>query len=190
MAHVADHLSVAELENRYRACADVCSSRHYQTILLLAQGHSIAETAAITCFVARWIEELLSRYNAFGASALGDLRRHNGSKPSVLKPALLARLKVRLREPPDDGGTWTSAKAARFLADALGLEKLAPQRGWEALKAIGWSVQAPRPKNPLAATPQEQEAFKKNSPKRSPGKPRNIKTNRSKSGRATNIALV
>jgi len=40
MAHVADHLSLEELEQRYRACEDACSARHYQTIWLLAQGHS------------------------------------------------------------------------------------------------------------------------------------------------------
>jgi tRNA isopentenyl-2-thiomethyl-A-37 hydroxylase MiaE len=58
MAHVADHLSVGELEERYRTCTDACSARHYQTIWLLAQGHTIEETAETTCFVPRWIEEL------------------------------------------------------------------------------------------------------------------------------------
>jgi len=47
------------------------------------------------------------------------------------------------------------------MADELGLAKLAPQRGWEALKALGWSIQKPRPRNPKAATEDEQEAFKK-----------------------------
>jgi len=32
--------------------------------------------------VPRWIEELLARYNALGETALGDLRRHNGMRPS------------------------------------------------------------------------------------------------------------
>jgi hypothetical protein len=40
MAHVADHLSVVEVEERYRSCADVCLARHFQTIWLLAQGHT------------------------------------------------------------------------------------------------------------------------------------------------------
>jgi len=43
MAQVADHLSIEELEVRYRSCADACSARHYQMIWLLAQGHTIAE---------------------------------------------------------------------------------------------------------------------------------------------------
>jgi len=59
------------------------------------------------------------------------------------------------------GGRWTSVKVAAWMAQELGLEKLAPQRGWEALKAIGWSIQKPRPRNPQAASEVEQEAFKK-----------------------------
>jgi hypothetical protein len=41
-----------------------------------------------------------------------------------------------------------------------------PQRGWEALKAINWSVQKPRPRHPKAATPEEREAFKTYGPPR------------------------
>src|ERR1035437_6531805 len=69
MAHVADHLSIEELAERYRKCADACAGRHYQTIWLLAQGHTVAEVSALTSFVPRWIEELLARYNALGPSA-------------------------------------------------------------------------------------------------------------------------
>jgi len=38
-----------------------------------------------------------------------------------------------------------SPKVAAWMAGELGLERVAPQRGWEALKAVGWSIQAPRP---------------------------------------------
>jgi hypothetical protein len=47
------------------------------------------------------------------------------------------------------------------MACELGLTRVAPQRGWEALTAISWSVQKPRPRHPAAATPEEREAFKK-----------------------------
>ena len=160
MAHVADHLSVAALEERYEACADATSSRHFQTIWLLAKGHTIGEVSAMTSFGRRWIEQLLERYNAFGPSALGDLRRRNGAAATVLRPEVLDRLRARLVDPPPDGGVWTSAKVARWMAGELGLASLAPQRGWEALRAIDWSIQKPRPRNPKAATPAEQDAFK------------------------------
>jgi len=41
------------------------------------------------------------------------------------------------------------------------LEKVAVQRGWEALKACDMSIQTPRPKNPKSATPEEAAIFKK-----------------------------
>jgi transposase len=173
------------LEERYEASEDVTSSRHFQTIWLLAKGHSTGEVAAMTSFGQRWIEQLVERYNALGPSAMGDLRRGNGAAAKVLKPELLQRLRVRMAEPPPDGGIWTSGKVARWMADELGLASLAPQRGWEALRAIGWSIQKPRPRNPKAATPEEQEAFKKNLSKSSPRKPRAIPTRQSRPSRPT-----
>ena len=100
---------------------------------------------------------LLARYNAQGRQALGDLRHRNGTSPSVLNPDLLDKLKARLCEPPPDGGLWTSPKVAAWMACELGLTRVAPQRGWEALKAIGWSVQKPR--HPASATPQDKAAL-------------------------------
>lgn len=94
----------------------------------------MAEVSALTSFVPRWIEELLARYNSLGPKALGDLRRNNGTRPSVLKPDLLAKLTVRLKEPPADGGLWTCAKVAKWMAQQLGLTALGPQRGWESTK--------------------------------------------------------
>ena len=70
MAYVAGHLSVAALEERYEACEDVTSSRHFQTIWLLAKGHSTGEVAGMTSFGQRWIEQLVERYNALGCRAL------------------------------------------------------------------------------------------------------------------------
>jgi len=61
MAVVVEHLSVAELEHRYKACEDVTSSRHFQTIYLLAKGHSTREVTEITSFGLRWVEQLLER---------------------------------------------------------------------------------------------------------------------------------
>src|SRR5215218_746382 len=169
MAHVGGHLSVSALEQRYRSCTDVTAARHVQTIWLLAKGHHIAEVAATVSYARRWVERLLARYNAEGLKALGDLRCRIGKSPSVLKPDLLDKLKARLREPPPDGGLWSSPdgglwssrKVAAWMAGERGLAAVLPQRGWEALKAIGWSVQKPRPRDPASATPEEREALKK-----------------------------
>jgi hypothetical protein len=145
MARVAGHLSVEDLEAGFRSARDPTAVRHFPVIWLLARGHTIADVAAVTSFVPRWIEQLLARYNAHGPEALGDLRRRNGGVPSVLRPALLERLRARLTQPPPDGGLWSSRKVAAWMAGELGLAAVFPQRGWEALKAIGWSVRSPAP---------------------------------------------
>jgi transposase len=188
MAHVTDHLSVSALEQQYRSCTDVTAARHLQAIWLLAKGHPIAEVAATVSYARRWVERLLARYNAQGSQALGDLRRCNGKSPSVLKPDLLVKLKARLREPPPDGGLWTSPKVAAWMASELGLTRVAPQRGWEALKAIGWTVQKPRPRHPASATPEQREAFKKSWSRPSLRRELSTRTNPSRSGPPTSTA--
>ncbi len=186
MARVAAHLSVEDLEAGFRSARDPTATRHVQVIWLLARGHTIADVAAVTSFGRRWIEQLLARYNAKGPDALGDLRRCNGGVPSVLRPALLEQLRTRLTQPPPDGGLWSSRKVAAWMAGELGLAAVLPQRGWEALKAIGWSGQKPRPRHPAAATPEEREVFKKSWSRPSPRSGPSTRTNRSRSGRPTN----
>src|SRR3954451_25184956 len=126
MARVAGHLSVEDLEARLRSAQDPTAKRHVQGIWLLARGHTIADVAAVTSFVPRWIEQLLARYNAHGPEALGDLRRRNGGVPSVLPPALLECLRTRLEAPPPDGGLWSSRKVAAWMAGELGLAAVLP----------------------------------------------------------------
>ena len=165
MSRVAEHLSLAELQAGYRSSKEATLARHYQVIWLLAQGRTVAETARLTGFVPRWIQELLERYNAVGPSSLGDRRRGNGTKPTILTPEVLDKLRERLKRPPDDGGVWTSKKVAAVIATELGLERVAEQRGWEALRALGWTIQRPRPRHARAASSEEQAEYKKSSPK-------------------------
>src|SRR5580700_1802505 len=131
MAAVCDHLSVEELEERFGGCQDATASRHFQVIWLLARGHTVSQVSATTAFGERWIEQLLARYNAEGPEALGDLRRRNGATATILKPNLLAKLRLRLDDPPPDGGRGSSRKVANWMAGELNLASVAPQRGWE-----------------------------------------------------------
>ena len=50
---------------------------------------SCAEVAQLTSLARRWVERLLVRYNRFGPASLGDRRRGNGAKATVLTPAVL-----------------------------------------------------------------------------------------------------
>jgi len=188
MARIVGHLSVAELEARYRAARDVTAARHCQAIRLLAQGRTVLEVSAVLAFVPRWVTQLAARYNASGPAALGDGRRRNGKAASLLTPDLLAALAERVTAPPEDGGVWSGPKVAGWMARRLDLAKVHPQRGWEALRRIGWSVQAPRPRHARAASPERQAAFRGGSRRRSRRPGRRIRTARSRSGPRTSTA--
>ena len=188
MARIVEHLPVEELEARYRAARDATEARHFQAIWLLAQGRTFLEVAAVLAFVPRWVEELAARYNASGPEALGDRRRRNGRTATLLTEAVLSALARRVRTPPGDGGVWSGPKVAAWMARHLGLERVHPQRGWEALKRIGWSPQPPRPRHARAAGPEEQAAFKRGSRRRWRGPGRHIPAGRSRSGPRTSTA--
>src|SRR5918912_2890334 len=176
MARIVGHLSIEELEARYRAARDVTEARHVQAIWLLAQGRTVLEVAEVLAFAPRWVTRLAARYNACGPAALGDRRRRNGKAASLLSKEVLAALAERVRTPPEDGGLWSGPKAAAWIAAHLGLAKVHAQRGWEALKRIGWSIQAPRPRHPRAATPEQRETLKKTRTRRARRPRRGIPT--------------
>jgi transposase len=185
---IVEHLSVAELERRYRAARDVTEARHTQAIWLLAQGRTVLDVAGVLAFAPRWVEQLAARYNAHGPAVLGDQRRRNGRAASVLTEAVLAALAERLKAPPEDGGRWTSPKVALWMARHLGVERVHPQRGWEALRRIRWSIQTPRPRHPRSVTPEQQTEFRGGSRRRSPRPGRRTPTGRSRSGPRTSTA--
>src|SRR5918993_5713351 len=186
MARIVEHLPLEELEARYRAARDATEARHFQAIWLLAQGRTFVEVAEVLAFVPRWVQQLAQRYNASGPEALGDQRRRNGRAAGLLTEAVLSALAKRVRTPPEDGGLWSGPKVAAWMARHLGLAKVHPQRGWEALQRIGWSPQAPRPRHARAAGPEERAAFKGGGSRRRSHRPRRrIPTGRSRAGPRT-----
>lgn len=185
MADDAGQVTVEELEDQFCAAKDVVERSHCQVIWLLAKGHSTAEVAEIVALTPRWVNKLARRYEVEGAAAFGDRRRRNPGARPLLAAADLAALRERLKEPPDDGGFWNGPKVARWIAARLGLAHVHAPRGWETLKKLDWSIQAPRPKNPKAAAPEDQAAFKKSSPTCAPRKRKPIPAWRSSSGLPT-----
>src|SRR3954447_14737807 len=155
MVRIVDHLPLEALEARYRAARDATEARHYQAIWRLAQGRTVFNVAEVLAFVPRWVEELAARDNAFGPAALGAQRRRNGRAASLLSEDVLAALAERVRTPPEDGGLWTAPTVAAWIAARRGRAHVPPQRGWQALKRLNWSLQTPRPQPPRAATPEQ-----------------------------------
>src|SRR5215470_10999548 len=95
-------------------------------ILMLAEGLSFTtikqrlQTTAPT--IIRWKERFLAQ----GTDGLDTF--HPGQKPTVLTPALRAKILAKIRKKPNDGSTHWSC---RKLAASLGVSKDTVHRAWK-----------------------------------------------------------
>jgi transposase len=188
MTTIKAHLSTAELEGRYETASDPIGKSHFHAVWLLSCGLEVDEVAELLSFSPRWVRKLIQRYNEGGAEQLGDQRTRNGAAPTILTPEALAALKERIKTPPDDGGLWSGRKVALWLAGFHGFKSVHDQRGWDALIAIEYSVQQPRPRHPGTATDKDRAALKKGSRRRPRTRSASIRPPRSRSGQPTSIA--
>jgi transposase len=187
MTTIVGHLSNNELEARFEAAADAVAKSHFHALWLLSCGYEVEEVAEILSFSPRWVRALLKRYNEGGAEVLGDQRIHNGTKPTILTPEALALSRRGSRRHRTMAGCGRGP-IARWLAKFHGVRSIHDQRGWDALIAIGYSIQQPRPRHPDAATEEDRAALKKSSRPRLTRSGVNIRAQASKSGRWMNTA--
>ena len=153
------HLPPADLEHRYRQSRDPVERSHWHMIWLVSQGHSGAAVARLTGYSATWVLTIIQRYNERGPAGLADQRHRAPGHPPLVSPLVREELRTRLATPPPDGGLWTSPKVAAWLTERVG-RPISPQRAWETLQRLGFSLQQPRPQA-QAADPVAQDAFKK-----------------------------
>lgn len=153
------HLATDDLARRYRACRDPVERSHWQMVWLVAQGHACPAVARLVGYREDTVRTVIHRYNADGAAGLVDRRHANPGQPPLVPPAVREELRQALAEPPRDGGLWTGPKVAAWLTDRLARD-ISPQRAWEVLRAVGYTLHQPRPRA-QAADPVAQDAFKK-----------------------------
>ncbi len=155
---IAPHLTVTDLEQRYRQAGDPVARSQWQMLWLLAGGMPTAEVARVTGYSVRWVQEIARRYRA-GPEAIGDRRHTNPGAAPLLNGEQQERLRVALAGPAPDGGLWTCRTVARWMSQTLG-RPVSEQRGWEWMRRLGFTPQRPRPRE-TRADPAAQEAFKK-----------------------------
>jgi transposase len=155
------HLGVDEQGAHYRRAKDPVARSHWQVVWLLARGLPSAHVAAVTGYTVNWVRTTARQYNQRGPAGLEDRRHRNPGATGLLSATQRAALAAALQQPPADGGAWTGPKAAAWMTATLG-RRVHPQRGWEALRRLGWTSKVPRPRHAKAA-PMAQMAFKKTS---------------------------
>jgi transposase len=162
LVDIKPHLTVEELEERFKRCRHPIEKTHLQAIYLRAKGMRTSEVAKICGYKDDWVQRLVRRYNAHGPDALSDGHRRNRGQ-MLLSAEQIERLKRAVVDgAPSEGGLWTGPKVAQWIADELQRE-IHPQRGWDYLRRLGMTKKTPRPRHPEASAA-EQAEFKKTAP--------------------------
>jgi len=160
---IVPHLSHDQIARRYRACRAGVEKTHWQILWLLTRPGGPPAPAAVAAQVGltpAWVRTVLKRWNAEGPDGLADRRAAaNGGTPK-LSDEQQAALFEALQGRPDDGGLWTGPKLAAYVRGRWGVA-VRPETGWRWLKRLGLSLQVPRPRNPGAATADEQRRWKR-----------------------------
>ena len=161
---LASHLSLEELERRYRQAREATERSWWQILWLLEHGQSARAVAQSTGYSAYWIGRLARRYNEQGPEGMVDHRRTAPAHRRALRllsSAQLEELRQALTGPAPEGERWTSRSVAAWMAERLG-RPVARQRGWDYLQRLGARLRQPRPRH-VAASAADQDAFKRGS---------------------------
>lgn len=161
--HLAAHLSVADLEHRYRAAYEPHERSWWQILWLLARGQTATAIADSTGYTRAWIGQIAKRYNEQGPEGMVNRRRTTSWRaPRMLSAEQQEELRQALTGPTPTGvKRWTARAVADWMAVKLG-RPVAVQRGWDYLQRLKHSQQVPRPRHALADAEQQAE-FKKRS---------------------------
>src|SRR5260221_12204779 len=153
--HLQPHLSVDELERRYRAAKEPNERTWWQLLWLLAQGRTATELSAVTGYRAYWIGQIAKRYNEQGPAGMQN-RRHTTSyrPPPVLSLALQEELRAALAEAAARNEPWTGGGVAARRGPRPG-RPLSSSLGWRYLLRPQQSFQGPPPPHALADAAQQ-----------------------------------
>lgn len=154
---IPPHLTVDELEQRYRRSGDPVARSQWQIVWLLAGGAATTAVARSTGYSVNWVREIARRYREDGAAGIGDRRHGNPGAAPLLATTQQEALRRALGGAAPGGGLWTGRSVAAWMSAALG-RPVRPQRGWEWLRRLGDTPQRPRPRE-TRADPEAQEAF-------------------------------
>ena len=139
---VAPHLSVEDLERRYRRAQEPHERSSWQILWLLARGQTARQVAESTGYSAYWIGQLAQRYNTQGPEAMRNRQRFSAGgsyrRPMFLSAEQQEELRQALAGPPPGGAAgdlWTARAVADWMARTLG-RAVATQRGWDYLQRL------------------------------------------------------
>jgi transposase len=158
---LANHFTSDELKAHYQRSTDPVESRRWHLLWLVSQQHYLIDAAACVGVSYSYARKVVRTYNRDGRSAIANRRYGRVVRSrALLDHQAQQELEQALQSPPADGGQWSGPKVAQWIAQKTGRAHVHPQRGWDYLKRLGYSLQRPRPRHAKADSA-AQEAFKK-----------------------------
>src|SRR6516162_3528907 len=112
--HLATHLSVDNLEQRYRAAHEPHERSWWQILWLLARGQTATAIADSTGYSRYWIGQIAKRYNVEGPEGMQN-RQHTTSwrAPRMLSTEQQEALRQALAgDAPNSAKQWTARAVA------------------------------------------------------------------------------
>ena len=98
------HLTPDELKQRYLKTEDLSERSHFHVLWLISQGETQERAAQVVGISARWVQEIVKRYNAGGAEAMRDRRHDHPGAARTLNAEGERALEAALQDRPADGG--------------------------------------------------------------------------------------
>ncbi len=114
---VQPHLSIDELEHRYRTAKESNERTWWQILWLLAQGRTATELSAVIGYRAYWIGQIAKRYNEQGPDGMRNRRHTTSYRPApVLSADLQAELRIAFSQAAAQNHNWTGTDVAVWMS--------------------------------------------------------------------------
>ena len=117
---VASHLSVGELETRYRQSKQITARNHSHIIWLMSQGRRVPEVAEIVGYNVERVRQIVRKSNAEGPASLVDKRAGRSGRPRLLSAREERDLQSEVEEAFAQGQPSTGVQVAQRMSELLG----------------------------------------------------------------------
>ncbi len=152
-----------KLENLYSAEVQAKPKIRLLCAIHRKKGESIDEIVEITHLKRRTVHSILHRFCEGGIDAKDSIKQTG--RPALLTLRQRKNVVKQLeRGPPGNkNGLWTTKEVKEFIRKKYGV-KYTTVHVWELLKALGFSIQRPRPRHYKSPEADEIDRFKKKLP--------------------------
>lgn len=160
------HLTKAQIQKRLSEQSEIRSFKQWQILFAVAsnEGKKSEEMARVLGITKEILQRTVKHYNEYGADFQTKIKW--GGRRNATSYLTVEEERLLLDEFANKAaaGKILTAKDIKREVEKKLKHKVSDDYIWDLFNRCGWSKKAPRPKHPKQK-PEDQEDFKKNSPK-------------------------